>query len=150
MLKHWIVAAFWSASFACGGMLAACGSSGTSTLVTVRSAAGSGAVDFSVENGTDVPINNVYLAKSDRIGKASAASDDPGTTAEAELWGADLLGAALPVGERVDVPVAEPGEWDLRAVDRDGRYQHVGHLKLGPGGRYILKLAEGSWRIPKR
>ena len=149
MLERWIVVALWSLPLASVALLSACGSSGTSTLVTVRSATGSGPIDFSVENGTEVPINNVYLAKSRQVGEAVGASNEAGSTAEAELWGPDLLGAALPTGERVTVPVAEPGEWDLRAVDRDGRYQQVAQLKLGPGGRYILRLTEGSWRVPK-
>jgi hypothetical protein len=135
--------------------LLACSSGLSSTLVTVRPASASSdagkanTVDFSVENQTDVPINTVYLAESERVEKAGYDSDEPGSTAEGELWGADLLGSALPVGKRTPISVPHPGVWDARAVDRDGRYQHIARLKLGAGGRYILRLGESNWRVYK-
>jgi hypothetical protein len=125
----------------------ACGSTTSSTLVTVKAPTGNGPVDFSVENQTDVPINTIYLAETSRVGDADHAASQPGSTAEVEVWGADRLEHALPVGERVRLSVPEPGLWDLRALDRDGRYQHIAALKLGPGGRYILRLGEGNWRV---
>jgi hypothetical protein len=149
MQHPWLVVAIFSLSCASGGVVTACGSSAASTLITVKSATGSGQVDFSVENATESVINNVYLAKSSRVRDAGGEANRPGSSAEAALWGPDLLGNAIPVGQRVGIPVAGDGPWDLRAVDRDGRYQHIAELKIGPGGRYILKLGEGSWRVPK-
>jgi hypothetical protein len=43
--------------------------------------------------------------------------------------------------------VSEPGRWDVRVVDRDQRYQHIAGLKVGAGGRYILELGDGGWRV---
>lgn len=125
----------------------ACGSSATSTLVTVRTAKGSGPIDFSIENTTDATINNAYMAKSDSVRDAGHESNEPGSTAEAEVWGDDLLSGAIGVGKRVGVRLAGPGTWDVRVVDQLGRYQHISGLKLGAGGRYILKIGEGSWRV---
>jgi hypothetical protein len=84
------------------------------------------------------------------MAKTEAVSDpklDPDSPEGQAVWGADLLGAAIPVGERVPIPVREPGRWDVRAVDRDDRFQHVSGLKLEAGGRYILELHEGGWRV---
>lgn len=127
-------------------LIAGCGG-GNSRLVTVRSAAGEGPVEFEVQNQTDVPINNLYLVKTSTLSAAEPEQLDSGSSSS--IWGADLLNSALEVGGREKIPVSEPGTWDLRAVDRDNRYQHVAGLKLGPGGRYILELHEGSWRVQK-
>jgi hypothetical protein len=35
----------------------------------------------------------------------------------------------------------------VRAVDRNRRYQHITGLRLGAGGRYILELNDGGWRV---
>lgn len=126
--------------------LAACGG-GMSTLHTVRSGTGSGDIDFQVENKTDVPINNLYMAKTSAVDAANKAKVEPGSEAEANLWGPDQLARrALSVGGRIKVGVSDPGIWDVRAVDRDGRYQHIGRLKLEAGGQYILELGDGGWR----
>ena len=126
----------------CGG--------GTSTLVTVKSPTGSGDVDFQVENQSDVAVNNLYMAKTEAVNKALAANLEPNSPAEAELWGPDLLsGSSLARGVRQRVKVSEPGRWDVRAVDRDGRYQHVSGLRIGAGGKYILRLVDGSWRVDR-
>jgi len=125
---------------------AACGGP-SSTLHTLHPPTGQGNVDFQVENKTDVPINNFYLAPAARV--RAAHVDNPDSTDAAAAWGPDRLpGSALEVGGRVRVAVPEPGRYDARAVDRDGRYQHVGGLELGAGGKYILELHEGGCRRP--
>lgn len=124
---------------ACGGP--------SSRLVTVRSAAGEGAVEFEVQNETDVPINNLYIAKTSAVRQAPPEQMQPDSTQGQELWGPDLLAGALERGGRQRLIVPEPGSWDIKALDRDGRYQHVSGLKLGAGGRYILELHDGSWRV---
>ena len=85
------------------------------------------------------------MAKTEAV-QGAGAKLDPTSPQGQEVWGGDLLSAAIPVGERVPVPVREPGRWDLRATDRDGREQHIEGLKLEAGGRYILELYESSWR----
>ena len=121
---------------------AGCGGAPT-RLVTVKSGSGSGPVQLEVKNMTDVPINSLFLAKSEEV-SGQLDSDSPEGQ---RIWGGDLLNAAIPMGERVPVSVPSAGRWDCRAVDRDGRYQHVAALKLEAGGRYILELQEGGWRV---
>ena len=126
----------------CGG--------GTSRLITVKRPTGSGDVDFQVQNKSDVAVNNLYLAKTETVDKALAAGLEPNSPAEAELWGSDRLsGSALEQGGRQKIKVDEPGRWDVRAVDRDGRYQHVSGLRIEAGGKYILELVDGSWRVDR-
>jgi hypothetical protein len=130
--------------------IAACGGGAWSTLKTVRSATGSGPVDFEVHNGTDVAINSIYVAKTETVSAAIEAKVEPGSAAEEQVWGGDLLErGALQVNDVLKIPVPEPGKWDVRVVDRDGRYQHVAGLKLGPGGKYRLELGDGGWRLPQ-
>lgn len=124
------------------GSLAGCGGAPT-RLVTVQAGKGEGAIDLEVKNLTDVPINNFYLAKSDQVSTGLDADSPQGQA----VWGPDLLSGAIAMGSRVPVPVAGPGRWDARVLDRDGRYQHVAALKLEAGGRYILELNEGGWRV---
>jgi hypothetical protein len=123
-------------------MAAGCGGPGT-RLVTVRSGTGSGPVQLEVENQTGAPINNFFLAPSDAV----PPSLDPDSPEGQAAWGGDLLSAAIPRGERRRVPVSRPGEWDARALDRDGRYQHISALRLRAGGRYILELHDSGWRV---
>lgn len=124
------------------GLGSGCG--GTPTrLVTVKSGSGAGEIQLEVKNLTDVPINNFYLARTERVPEQVGT----GSPEEEALWGADLLSGAISTGSKVPVPVAGPGRWDARALDRDGRYQHVAGLKLEAGGRYILELNEGAWRV---
>jgi hypothetical protein len=126
-------------SISCG-TLGACGGA-SSRLVTVRAGTGDGDIEFEVKNSTDVPINSLFIAKTEAV-KAS------GQQVAREVWGADLLSnAALSVGQRTHIPVPAPGQWDVRAEDRDGRYQHIAAVKLQAGGRYILELYDGSWRV---
>jgi hypothetical protein len=127
-------------------LMMSCGSA-TSRLVTVRSATGGGGVEFEVRNHTDVPINNLYMAKSEIVANAEGDRRDPTTPAYQEMWGADLLDGALEPGGKQSLSGVPAGTWDLRAVDRDGRYQHIAALKLASGGRYILELNDGSWRV---
>jgi hypothetical protein len=127
---------------------AGCGSGASSTLKTVTAGTGSGPIRFEVENKTDVPINNLYMAKTEAVSAALAKKVEPGSGAEQDLWGDDhLTRGALEVGGRMPVEVKEAGRWDVRALDRDGRYQHVTSLKIEAGGRYILELGEGGWRM---
>jgi len=134
----------WGALLAAA--LSACGGP-TSRLVTVRSESGSGAVDFAVKNGTGVPINALYMAKTEQVNAAGQELDDDSPRGQA-LWGPDLLQhAAIGRGERVKLEISEPGTWDARVLDRDGRYQHITGLHLGAGGRYILELNDGGWRV---
>jgi hypothetical protein len=124
------------------GAVSGCGGAPT-RLVTVKTGTGQGAIQLEVKNLTDVPINNLYLAKTESVPE-QIDNDSP----EAQnLWGGDLLAGAIGMGQRVPVVVPGPGRWDARAVDRDGRYQHVAGLKLEAGGRYILELNEGGWRV---
>jgi hypothetical protein len=134
----------------CLAVVVGCGGGAGSRLKTVDAGSGSGPILFEVQNGTDAPINNLYLAKTEAVNAALSAKIEPGSAAEQELWGIDhLTKAALEVNGRIKVPVESPGQWDVRAVDRDGRYQHVAGLKLAGGGRYILELGEGGWRVPR-
>jgi hypothetical protein len=126
--------------------LTACGGP-NSRLLTVRSSAGTGTVDFAVKNATSAPINALYLAKTERV-TAAGGDLDYDSPQGVELWGPDLLAhSGIGPGERVKVELPEPGVWDVRALDRDSRYQHVTGLRLGAGGRYILELNEGGWRV---
>ena len=124
------------------GLASGCGGAPT-RLVTVKSGTGGGDIQFEVKNLTDVPINNFYLARTERVPEQV----DKGSVEGEALWGTDLLSGAISTGARVPVPVPGPGRWDARALDRDGRYQHVAGLKLEAGGRYILELNEGGWRV---
>jgi hypothetical protein len=124
------------------GVGTGCGGAPT-RLVTVKSGTGDGQVELEVKNLTDAPINNFYLAKTDSVPELI-----DNTSPESEkIWGVDLLTGAIAHGSRVPVAVPGPGRWDARALDRDGRYQHVAGLKLEAGGRYILELNEGGWRV---
>src|SRR5450432_3417568 len=126
--------------------LAACGGP-NSRLITVRSGGGSGTVDFAVKNATSAPINALYLAKTERV-TAAGQDLDYNSPQGVELWGPDLLThSGIGAGDRVKIEVPEAGVWDVRALDRDSRYQHVTGLRLAAGGRYILELNEGGWRV---
>ena len=122
--------------------VAGCGGAPT-RLVTVKSGTGQGAIELEVKNLTSVPINNLYLAKSETVPQQLDDNSPEGQN----IWGGDLLAGAIGMGQRVPVMVAGPGRWDARALDRDGRYQHVGGLKLDAGGHYILELNDGGWRV---
>lgn len=124
----------------------ACGGAPT-RLVTVRSPTGSGAVDFSVKNLSDVPINTFYLAKTDQVEAAGQHRVDLNASENDALWGPDLTGHAVGVGQTQAIPVPSPGNWDARALDKDGREQRITRLHLLAGGRYILELHEGNWRV---
>ena len=126
-------------------LLSACGGP-NSRLITVRTGGTSGAIDFAVKNATDAPINAFYLAKT-----ASVDAADPNLSFDSpqgqDLWGPDLLShSAIGAGVRMKVDVPEAGVWDARALDREGRYQHITGLHLAAGGRYILELNDGGWR----
>ena len=127
-------------------LLGACGGP-NSRLVTVRTGGGSGPVDFAVKNATSAPINALYLAKTERV-TAAGQDLDYDSPKGVDLWGPDLLThSGIGAGDRVKIDVPEAGVWDVRALDRDSRYQHVTGLRLGAGGRYILELNEGGWRV---
>jgi len=129
--------------------IAACGGA-MSTLHTLRPATGSGAIDFEVQNGTGEAINSIYMAKTEVVSAAIEKKLEPGSPAEEQVWGGDILErGALQVNDTLKVPVPDPGKWDVKVVDRDGRYQHIAGLKLGPGGKYRLELGDGGWRLPQ-
>lgn len=129
---------------AAGALGASTGCGGAPTrLVTVQSGTGQGPIQFEVKNLTSVGINNFYLAPSSQVTDRL----DPDSPEGQAVWGADLLVNAIAPGDRVAVSVAGPGRWEARAVDRDRRYQHVAGLKLEAGGRYILELNDGGWRV---
>ncbi len=119
-----------------------CGGAAT-RLVTVKAGGSAGPIQLEVKNLTDAAINNFYLAPTDRVPEQIDHDSPEGQ----EVWGVDLLAGAIAKGTRVPVAVPGPGRWDARAVDRDGRYQHVAGLKLQAGGRYILELNESGWRF---
>ena len=124
------------------GGAAGCGGAPT-RLVTVKSGTGTGPIQLEVKNLSDAAINNLFLAKSEQVGPEL---DDDSPQGQ-EVWGVDLLSSAIATGTRVPVPVAGPGRWDVRALDRDGRYQRIAGLKLDAGGRYILELNDSGWRV---
>lgn len=124
------------------GSAAGCGGAPT-RLVTVKSGTGAGPIQLEVKNLGDVPINNLFLAQSDQVGPELDEDSPQGK----QVWGVDLLSGAIATGSRVPVPVEGPGRWDIRVLDRDGRYQHISGLKLDAGGRYILELNESGWRV---
>jgi hypothetical protein len=129
------------------GLAAACASP-PSRLKTVRSPTGAGGVQLEVFNGTDAAINNLFMAKTEVVDAAGPGHLEPGSQQELKVWGADLLDrGALEAGGTTRVPVLEPGRWDVRVLDRDGRHQHVAGLKLGAGGQYVLELGDGGWRV---
>jgi len=141
--RRWFGLALLS-SLSLAAVLGGAGCGGAPTrLVTVKTGTGDGPIQLEVKNLTDVPINNLYLAKTESVPEQLEADSPEGQN----VWGADLLTGAIVTGTRVPVPVPGPGRWDARAVDRDGRYQHVAGLKLESGGRYILELNEGGWRV---
>lgn len=102
-------------------------------------------MDFTVKNESDAPVNALYIAKTEKVNAAGQNLDYDSPEGQ-ELWGADLLtrsGIGAGHSIQLDVP---PGTWDVRALDRHRRYQHVSGLRLGAGGRYILELNDGGWR----
>jgi hypothetical protein len=116
-----------------------------SRLVTVRTGSGTGAVDFTVKNASDAPINSLYIAKTEQVDAAGQNLDFDSPEGVA-LWGPDLLKhSGIGVGHNVQLDVPA-GTWDVRALDRHRRYQHITGLRLVAGGRYILELNDGGWR----
>jgi hypothetical protein len=114
-------------------------------LVTTRAGNGSGALEFTVKNQSDAPINALYIAKTERVNAAGQNLDYDSPQGEA-LWGSDLLthsGVAAGHSVHVDIP---PGTWDVRVLDTHRRYQHITGLRLAAGGRYVLELKDGGWR----
>lgn len=130
------------------GAVAACAGGPSSRLKTVAAATGEGPIDFRVKNTTDVPINSLYIAPTAVIDTAGREHIAYGSTEADRVWGPDLItGGALEVGGEQRVPVDAPGRFDIKVHDKDGRHQHVSGLKLGAGGRYILELGDGGWRV---
>lgn len=134
------------ALFALAGLALGCGGGAPSRLHTLGKPSGKGDIDFAVENRTGAVVNNLYLTESARVRSAGRAAVEAGTPEQAALWGDDLLKSGLEPGGKIPVRVPGPGKYDLRAVDRDGREQHVANLRLVAGGRYVLELEEGGWR----
>ena len=142
--RSWLGVALLTTSSALASLALGSGCGGAPTrLVTVKTGTGEGAVQLEVKNLSDVPINSLYLAKTEQVGPQL----DPDSPAGQSVWGPDLLSGAIATGSRLPVNVPGAGRWDARALDRDGRYQHVAGLKLEAGGRYILELNESGWRV---
>ncbi|GMV16598.1 MAG: hypothetical protein AMXMBFR56_48220 [Polyangiaceae bacterium] len=129
--------------------LLGCGGGAPSRLHTLGKPKGTGEVDFQVENRTSAIVNNLYVTESERVRSASREALQAGTAEQAALWGDDRLRSGLESGGKVRVTIPKPGSYDVRAVDRDGREQHVANLRLAAGGRYVLELEEGGWRAPR-
>src|SRR5689334_17328 len=127
--RRLLLAACLSASLGLG-----CGTGPNTRLVTVRPGGGTGSVEFEVKNDCDVPINSIFFQQTALV-KTQLKFDSPEGS---HVWGSDVLNHAIPPGIRMKVDVPEPGVWDVRASDRDGRYQHITGLKLNAGGRFIL------------
>jgi len=131
-----------------GGLLVVAGCGGTtSTLLQLGAPTGVGPVDFQVENRTDAIVNNLYLAKTERVKAAPRRAFESATPEQAALWGDDLLRSGLEPGGKLGIAVDEPGSYDARLVDRDGNEQHVAGLRLQAGGRYVLEVHD-NWRRP--
>ena len=130
-------------------LVAACGGGAPSRLHTLGTPSGKGEVELQVENRTSAIVNNLYLSESAKVRGAGREALHSGSAEQAALWGQDLLKSGLEVGGKVRVPVPGPGRYDVRAVDREGREQHVAGLKLAAGGRYVLEFEEGGWRAPR-
>ncbi|HYQ42435.1 MAG TPA: hypothetical protein VER11_10705 [Polyangiaceae bacterium] len=125
-------------------LLPACGGP-NSRLVTVHTGSGSGAVEFTVKNLSEAPVNALHIAKTELVSAAGQNLDYDSPDGEA-LWGPDLLThSGIDTGHSVQLDIP-PGTWDVRALDRHRRYQHVTGLHLAGGGRYILELNDGGWR----
>jgi hypothetical protein len=127
------------------GLANGCGGA-SSTLHTLGTPSGSGEVQFEVENKSGAIVNNLFFAPTEKVRAAPRAAFESGNPAQAELWGADLLGSGLAVGDKRRIPVPGPGRYDVRVLDREGHEQLIGGLKLAAGGRYVLELGSGSWR----
>ncbi len=127
-------------------LVGACAGGPTSRLKTLGTPSGDGPIQFEVKNGSETIVNNLFLAKSAAVERAGRKAFENESPEQAVLWGKDqLVKSALEVGGSVRVAIPEPGSWDVRAVARDGREQHIGGLGLRAGGRYVLELGEGGW-----
>ena len=101
-----------------------------------------GSGDAPPEPQPDVPASETAATTPEAAPGATAAP--PARTG----W-FDRLKSGLESGGKVRVTIPKPGSYDVRAVDRDGREQHVANLRLAAGGRYVLELEEGGWRAPR-
>lgn len=120
----------------------------SSRLVTVRAGNGSGPVTLDVRNLGDAAVNSMFLASTEAVEAADPDRLDPTSPAGEALWGPDLIvGSAIASGESRRIPVSRAARWNARAVDRDGRQQHVAGLRLEAGGRYVLELTDSGWRM---
>lgn len=131
------------------GLCLGCASSPPSRLHTLGTPSGSGPIDFAVQNRTGAAVNNLYLASTQRVRAASRDAFTEGSPEQAALWGEDLLvGSGLEPAGKIKIQIPGPGQYDVRAVDRSGRWQHIEGLRLRSGGRYVLELEDGGWRTP--
>jgi len=127
-----------------------CAGAPPSRLHTLGKPSGSGEIELSVENRSGAIVNSLFMATTRRVKAAPRSAFEEGTPEQAALWGDDLLkSSGLEQDGQLRVPVPGPGRYDFRAVDRDGRWQHVAGLSLKAGGRYVLELGDGGWRSPK-
>ncbi len=128
-----------------GVVCVACGS-GT-TLRTVSPAKGKGAIELSVFNGSGEAINALFIAETERVRKAKGKRYESGSKDERVLWGDDMLRSAIQEEQTLEIPGIEPGRYDVRVLDKNGREQHIAGLKLGAGGKYVLELGSSGWRF---
>ena len=139
----------WTSLVAAGFVLA-CAGGPPSRLHTLGKPSGDGAIRFAVENRTSAIVNNLYVAPSQKVQSAGEAAFQGDAAAQAALWGDDRLpGSGLEPKGKVEIAIPAPGTYDVRARDRDGREQHVAGMRLQAGGRYVLELEEGGWRMPR-
>lgn len=127
-----------------------CASGPPTRLHTLGKAKSAELIDFAVENRTDAVINNLYMAPTAKVRAAGRAAFDEGSPEQAALWGEDRLpGSGLEQGGKLPLAVPEPGRFDVRVRDRDGRWQHVAGIRLERGKRYVLELEEAGWRASR-
>ncbi|MCC6901597.1 MAG: hypothetical protein IT377_21680 [Polyangiaceae bacterium] len=126
-----------------------CGGGAPTRLHTLGKPSGKGEIELQVKNRSSAVVNALFLAESAKVASAPREALTPGTPEQAALWGQDLLKSGLETGGKLRVAVSGPGRWDVRAVDREGREQHVAGLRLTAGGRYVLELEDGGWRAPR-
>jgi len=127
-----------------------CASGPASRLHSLGKPKGGGEIEFAVENRTGAVVNNLYMAPSAKVRAAGRAAFDDGSPEQTALWGDDRLPrSGLEPGGKLRVPISAPGRFDVRVLDRDGRWQHVAGLRLEAGGRYVLELEDAGWRAPR-
>jgi hypothetical protein len=121
---------------ACGGAV--------STLHAKGKASGEGPAEVTVMNASGVVVEGLYTALTAKVDQARASGVEPGSAEDEALWGDDHLGrASLGEGKSSEPLLLPEGRYDVLAVDHDKRELLVKGLRLKPGGKYTLELADG-------